>query len=124
MDRWLVILIFVAFTCVPTYSYGQDGDSGGSRRLKPYEWQPGEMNSRMGRKIEAELKPGSGFCGFVKNCKFDLYYFFGDHYDGPGSNRQFPTTLADSPPTANGKPWILFIAGGPGEIVHREGPNF
>ena len=28
MDRWIVILIFVAFTYVPTYSYGQDGDGG------------------------------------------------------------------------------------------------
>jgi len=116
MDRWLVILIFAAFTYVPTYSYGQDGGGGnGAYRPKPPEWQPGEMNSRMGGKIEAELKPRSWFCGFVRDCKFDLHYFFGDHYDGPAPRK------SDYNKT---KPWILFISGGPGEIVHREEPYF
>lgn len=112
MDRWLVLLIFAAFTYVPTYSYGQDGGGGnGAYRLKSYEWQPREMNSRMGGKIEAELKPGSWFCGFVKDCKFDLHYFFNRWYDGPAPGRKYNPE--------NKKPWILYIAGGPGEIVDR-----
>ena len=112
MSISLMILIFVTVTYLPTYSYGEDGGRDRSRPNRN-EWQPREMNSRMGQKIEIELKPGSGFCGFFTECKFDLHYFFSRNYDGPGSNREL---------TSNGKPWILFISGGPGEIVHREQP--
>jgi pimeloyl-ACP methyl ester carboxylesterase len=73
------------------------------------------MNSNMGPKIEAELKPGSWFCGFVRNCKFDLHYFFGSYYDGPEPGKSDYNKK---------KPLILFISGGPGEIVDRETPYF
>ena len=119
MDRWLVILIFAALTYVPTYSYAQDGDSGSNRRPKPYEWQPGEMNARMGGKIEAELKPGSWFCGFVTKCRFDLHYFFGRKYDGPRADGKSNAGRKTDPD----RKWILFIPGGPGEIVDREKPT-
>jgi pimeloyl-ACP methyl ester carboxylesterase len=69
----------------------------------------------MGQKIKAELKPGSWFCGFFMECEFDLHYFFGSNYNGPKPGQ------TSNP---NGNPLILFIPGGPGEIVHRETPYF
>ena len=68
-----------------------------------HKWQPRDMNSRVGPSVEADLKPGSPFCGFRVQCKFDLHYFFGRDYD------------ADDPERKN----VLYISGGPGDIVDR-----
>ena len=78
MDRWLVILMFVVFTYVPTYSYGQDGDSGGNRP-KPYEWQPQRHECEIWdrrSKLSSSQAPGSVVS--LRDCKFDLHYFFGE----------------------------------------------
>jgi pimeloyl-ACP methyl ester carboxylesterase len=115
MNKALAILMFWVCTCVPGYSYGQEGGNGGNRP-KPHEWQPTDMNSRMGNKIEADLNPHSWFCGFVTQCEFDLHYFFGNNYDGPRADRKSNSGRKTDPK----RKWILFIPGGPGEIVDRQ----
>jgi pimeloyl-ACP methyl ester carboxylesterase len=72
-----------------------------------HEWEPREMNSRAGPSLEVDLKPNSPFCGFVGNCKFDLHYF-----SGKGN--------LEDPERHN----VLFIPGGPGEIVERSSATF
>jgi pimeloyl-ACP methyl ester carboxylesterase len=64
------------------------------------------MNSETGPSLEADLKPNSPFCGFVGRCKFDLHYFFGRDY-------------ANDPKRKN----VLYISGGPGDIVDRVNAN-
>ena len=68
------------------------------------EWEPKEMNSLIKGSLKASLKPDTEFCGFVKECDFDLHYFFGDNY------------LENDQKRKN----ILFISGGPGDIVDRK----
>lgn len=81
-------------------------------------WEPKDMNSRVGRRVEVELQPDSVFC-LAQQCKFDLHYFFGKEYEGPD-----PYTKTDSTPARDGnKKWVLFIPGGPGEIVDRGNPD-
>ena len=67
-----------------------------------HTWELKDMNSEAGPSIETDLNPNSPFCGFVENCKFDLHYFSGK------------ANLAD-----DDRPNVLFIPGGPGEIVDR-----
>jgi pimeloyl-ACP methyl ester carboxylesterase len=68
------------------------------------EWKPRDMNSRIGEIVEADLNPSSLVCGLLADCKFDLHYFFGSGFDLSKSKRKN----------------ILFLPGGPGEIVTRE----
>jgi pimeloyl-ACP methyl ester carboxylesterase len=105
--KWLFTAAFLMLFFAPSYSYEPYSEGG----LKPPEWQPREMNASVGPKIEAELKPDSWLCGFFIDCKFDLHYFFGKDYDGPDGRTFNPK---------NNKPWILFIPGGPGDIVDRQ----
>lgn len=106
IKKWFFTVVFLTFLFAPSYSYEPYSEGG----LKSPEWQPREMNSRMGGRIEAELKPDSWLCGFFTECRFDLYYFFNRFYNGPAPGRKV---------NDDEKPWILFIAGGPGEIVDR-----
>lgn len=62
------------------------------------------MNSRIGGVVEAELKGTSPICGLLPICRFDLHYFLGSGFD------------ISNPKRKN----VLFIPGGPGEIVLRE----
>jgi pimeloyl-ACP methyl ester carboxylesterase len=68
-------------------------------------WKANEMSSRRGSHVEADLKPGSSSCGFGLSCKFELHYFEG---------------LRNNPDVR--PKMVLYIPGGPGEIVDRETP--
>ena len=72
-----------------------------------HEWKPEDMDSRRRPFIEAELLPGSSLCGFrVSRCTFELHYF-----EGPKPRATDRTKL------------ILYIPGGPGDIVDRQNPT-
>src|SRR5262249_5695519 len=69
-------------------------------------WGHAEMSSRRSSYIEADLKPGSPFCGLgLAVCTFDLHYFQGPPTIKPGTTK-----------------YILYIPGGPGDIVDRSKP--
>jgi hypothetical protein len=72
-----------------------------------HKWEPKDMQSQAGPSLEADLNPNSPFCGFAGNCKFDLHYF-----SGKGN--------LEDPERHN----VLFIPGGPGEIVERSNATF
>jgi pimeloyl-ACP methyl ester carboxylesterase len=95
MTRQLFILLFVVFMSLAIYG------------CTTHEWQKKDMNSRIGDFVEVDLKPGSPTCGLLAQCKFDLHYFKGDNYKEGDSDRKN----------------ILFIPGGPGEIVDRSLPD-
>ena len=80
-----------------------------------YEWKPKDMNSRVGSVVEADLNPHFPFCGFVGQCKFDLYYFYGPGFTDEDLRRK-NSKPNDQDPRKN----ILYIPGGPGDIVNRE----
>jgi pimeloyl-ACP methyl ester carboxylesterase len=80
-----------------------------------HEWEPKDMHSRIKGSLKADLKPNAQYgsrsfddfkriCGFVKECDFDLHYFFGDNYVENDKKRKN----------------ILFVPGGPGDIVDRK----
>ena len=70
-----------------------------------HEWKTEDMDSRRRPFIEAELLPGSSLCGFrLSRCKFELHYF-----EGQKPNEERPK-------------YILYIPGGPGDIVDRQRP--
>ena len=73
---------------------------------QPNTWSRAEMSSRRGFFLEADLKPNSPLCGFgLVTCSFELYYFKGPRgYDKSRSLH------------------ILYIPGGPGDVVDRENP--
>jgi pimeloyl-ACP methyl ester carboxylesterase len=71
-----------------------------------HQWKPEDMDSRRRPFVEAELLPGYSLCGFRSQCNFELHYFEG----------QKPTKV--TPQTK----YILYIPGGPGDIVDRQYP--
>lgn len=73
---------------------------------QPNVWSRTEMSSRRGSFFEADLQPGSPFCGFgLPWCSFELYYF-----EGPRDHDELR------------KRYVLYIPGGPGDVVERENP--
>ena len=96
------IVLFLSFAAV--------GCSTRERKLDEAQqnaWSHAEMSSRRSSYIEAELKPGSPFCGLgFALCTFDLHYF-----EGPPAAIKGDTTK-----------YILYIPGGPGDIVDRSKP--
>ena len=72
-----------------------------------YEWKSEDMDSRRKPFVETELMPGSPLCGFrLSRCKFELHYFEGQ-----------------KPEVADRTKYILYIPGGPGDIVDRKNPT-
>ena len=70
-----------------------------------HEWKTEDMDSRRRPFIEAESSPGSSLCGFrLSQCKFELHYFEGQK------------------PKLEPPKYILYIPGGPGDIVDRQYP--
>jgi pimeloyl-ACP methyl ester carboxylesterase len=93
-----LVLAFAVLGCSPIDWKPND--------LTPNRWSDKEMSSRRGSFMEADLKPGSPFCGLgFARCTFDLYYF-----EGP------PVIKKDT------TKYILYIPGGPGDIVDRSKP--
>jgi pimeloyl-ACP methyl ester carboxylesterase len=85
-------------------------------------WEPKDMNSRVGSVVEADLNPDFPFCGFLGRCKFDLHYFYGTGFTDEDLKRENskPSRLELLlGPSKN----ILYIPGGPGDVVHREVPS-
>jgi pimeloyl-ACP methyl ester carboxylesterase len=69
-------------------------------------WKQIDMSSRRSDFVEVDLASGSPVCRFLPECRFELHYFEG---------RQKPT---GSP--ADREKVLLYIPGGPGDIVDRE----
>jgi pimeloyl-ACP methyl ester carboxylesterase len=69
-------------------------------------WTRTEMSSRRGYFFQTDLQAGSGSCVFLGRCSFELYYF-----DGPPDYNQFRNKR------------VLYIPGGPGDVVERENPS-
>jgi pimeloyl-ACP methyl ester carboxylesterase len=94
----VLFLSFAAFGC-STFERKPD-------EAQPNVWSRTEMSSRRGSFFEADLQPGSPFCGFgLARCSFELYYF-----DGPRFHDRFRIRN------------VLYIPGGPGDVVDRENP--
>ena len=68
-------------------------------------WTRTEMSSRRGDFFRTDLQSGSWSCVFLGRCSFELYYF-----DGPSDYNQTRTRH------------VLYIPGGPGDVVERENP--
>jgi pimeloyl-ACP methyl ester carboxylesterase len=95
----VLFLTFAAFGCS---SLERKPDEA-----QPDVWRRTEMSTRRGSFFEADLKPGSPFCGLgFAYCTFDLHYF-----QGPPTKSDFRDKT------------ILYIPGGPGDIVDRKLPD-
>ncbi|MDZ4345956.1 MAG: alpha/beta hydrolase, partial [Candidatus Binatia bacterium] len=82
-------------------THGAQGS--GNHTWKPEDMTPeGVAETSTGSKKEVAIWPGKPNCGLPK-CKFELYYFKGANFNSDDSGRKN----------------ILFITGGPGQIVNR-----
>ena len=73
------------------------------------DWPPKDMSSQRGLNISADLRRDSAICGFMhERCKFELNYFYGRDEAVRG--------VSERPR------YILYIPGGPGDIVDRNYP--
>jgi pimeloyl-ACP methyl ester carboxylesterase len=77
-----------------------DADAGPATEPGGHQWQPTDMNPTTARMVEVDLLPGSSNCD-ADECAFNLHVFPGDGYNH------------------DEKRYILFIPGGPGQIVDR-----
>jgi pimeloyl-ACP methyl ester carboxylesterase len=83
-----------------------------AQSVPSHTWKLADMKPRgitetsTGSRREVEILPAQSACGLAK-CKFDVYYFRGAHFDASDAARKN----------------ILFVSGGPGQIVSREPPE-
>jgi len=83
-------------------THGAQGS--GNHTWKPEDMTPeGVAETSTGSKKEVLIWPGKPNCGLPK-CKFELYYFKGANFNAADSRRKN----------------ILYITGGPGQIVRRK----
>ena len=90
-----------------------------------YSWSPKETSSQRGLNVPAQLRGTSMPCGLnLSSCTFDLNYFYGTDWvewsDAKSNNLPGAKEAVGS---AQERPkYILFIPGGPGDIVDRYSP--
>lgn len=102
MAKYFVSQLFIVFFLLCRLTHAAQSPTRHTWKLADMKPE-GIGKASTGSTKEVEILPGKVICGLPK-CKFDLYYFKGDNFD-----------LANA-----GRKNILYIPGGPGQIVDRK----
>jgi len=87
-----------------------------------YSWSPKETSSQRGLNVPAQLRGTSTLCGLnFSLCTFDLNYFYGTDWVewSDARSNKLPGTQGIVNSAQEKPKYILYITGGPGDIVDR-----
>jgi hypothetical protein len=102
MAKYFVPQLFIALFLLSGFTYAAQPPVSHTWKLADMKPE-GIGETSTGSTKEVEILPGKGACGLPR-CRFDLYYFKGANFNPNDSARKN----------------ILYIPGGPGQIVDRE----